>query len=208
MEKLEVRNDNLEPNLTNSYSFLKRGFDVVISSIGVIICSPIVLVTCVLVVLESKGSPIYSQKRVGLDNKEFNMYKIRSMRMDAEKNGAQWAQANDPRVTRVGKFIRMTRIDEMPQLWNVLKNDMSIIGPRPERKIFYQEFEKKVPEFRNRLLVKPGITGYAQVNGGYELSAKEKLELDLYYIKNVSAKLEVNIVFKTFRVLFTGEGAR
>ena len=208
MEKLEASKNELGSNLTSSYSFLKRGFDIVVSFIGIVICSPILLVTCILVVLESEGNPVYSQKRVGLENKEFNMYKIRSMGIDAEKNGAQWAQANDPRVTKVGKFIRLTRIDEMPQLFNVLKNEMSIIGPRPEREVFYKEFEKTVPEFRNRLLIKPGLTGYAQVNGGYELSAKEKLDLDLHYIKNVNAKLEFNIVFKTFRVLFTGEGAR
>lgn len=117
-------------------------------------------------------------------------------------------QKNDPRITKVGRIIRKTRIDEIPQLFNVLKGDMSIIGPRPEREIFYKEFEKKIPNFRERLLIKPGLTGYAQVNGGYDIKPIEKLNLDLYYIRNKSLKLDLIIIIKTFKILVTGEGAR
>ncbi|WP_055069405.1 sugar transferase [Clostridium massiliamazoniense] len=190
------------------YSFFKRTFDIVASLIGLIIGIPIVIITCILVVIESKGNPIFCQKRVGLNNREFNMYKVRSMRMDAEKNGAQWAEKNDPRVTKVGKFIRKTRIDEIPQLYNVLKGDMTFVGPRPEREIFYKEFEKEISNFRERLKVKPGVTGYAQVHGGYDVTPAEKLELDLYYIEHMSLGMDLKMIFKTVSVIFTGDGAR
>ena len=136
------------------------------------------------------------------------MYKVRSMRMDAEKNGAQWAEKNDPRVTKVGKFIRKTRIDEIPQLYNVLKGDMTFVGPRPEREVFYKEFEKDISNFRERLKVKPGVTGYAQVHGGYDVTPAEKLELDLYYIEHMSVGMDLKMIFKTVSVIFTGDGAR
>ncbi|MGL5821543.1 MAG: exopolysaccharide biosynthesis polyprenyl glycosylphosphotransferase [Sarcina sp.] len=207
----EVRvNKKLQNTLSISkgYLIVKRIFDIIFSLIGLVLCIPIILLTVILVLLESKGNPIYSQERVGSNNKIFAMYKIRSMRLDAEKNGPQWASNNDPRVTKIGSFIRKTRIDELPQLWNVLKGDMSLIGPRPEREIFYQEFEKTIPNFRERLRVKPGITGYAQVNGGYDLKPQEKLKLDLIYINNLTLSNELKIILKTFRVLLTGEGAR
>ncbi|WP_283703967.1 sugar transferase [Clostridium perfringens] len=190
------------------YLGIKRFSDISLSLIGLIIGVPIVIIASICIVLESRGNPLYSQMRVGLNNKEFKMYKIRSMRIDAEADGAQWAKKDDPRITKVGKFIRKTRIDEIPQLFNVLKGDMSIIGPRPEREIFYKQFEKTIPDFRKRLLVKPGLTGYAQVNGGYDLTPDEKLRLDLYYESNQSIKLDILIILKTFRVLLTGEGAR
>ncbi|WP_297437729.1 sugar transferase [uncultured Clostridium sp.] len=198
----------MKNEISKNYLKVKRLFDITLSFLGLLICAPIILIVCIIVVLDSKGKPIYYQKRVGLDNKEFNMFKIRSMRSDAEKNGAQWAKENDPRITKIGKFIRKTRIDELPQLWNVFKGEMSIIGPRPEREVFYKEFEKTIPRFRERLLAKPGITGHAQVNGGYDLEPKEKLDLDLEYIEKRGIKLELNIIIKTFRVLVTGEGAR
>lgn len=190
------------------YLGIKRFIDVLLSLIGLVIGIPMIIITSIFIVLESRCNPIYSQMRIGLNNKEFRMYKIRSMRIDAEVNGAQWAEKNDPRITKVGKFIRKTRIDEIPQLFNVLKGDMSIIGPRPEREVFYKQFEKTIPDFRKRLLVKPGLTGYAQVNGGYDLTPDEKLRLDLYYANNQSIKLDFMIILKTFRVVFTGEGAR
>lgn len=130
------------------------------------------------------------------------------MYIDAEKNGAQWAKKNDARVTKIGAFIRRTRIDEIPQLINMLKGDMSLVGPRPERPIFTEQFNKEIPGFKNRIVVKPGITGWAQVNGGYDISPKEKLEFDIYYIKNLSLFMDVKIIFKTIKVIFTGEGAR
>ncbi|HHD2971040.1 TPA: sugar transferase [Clostridium perfringens] len=205
---LYTNEKNLFIKESKIYLRIKRFADISLSLIGLIIGAPIVIIASICIVLESRGNPLYSQMRVGLNNKEFKMYKIRSMRIDAEADGAQWAKKDDPRITKVGKFIRKTRIDEIPQLFNVLKGDMSIIGPRPEREIFYKQFEKTIPDFRKRLLVKPGLTGYAQVNGGYDLTPDEKLRLDLYYESNQSIKLDILIILKTFRVLLTGEGAR
>ncbi|MRX73671.1 exopolysaccharide biosynthesis polyprenyl glycosylphosphotransferase [Bacillus lacus] len=188
--------------------YLKRILDLSLALIGLVLAIPVVLITMLLIRLESPGSPLFLQERVGLKGHTFNVMKLRSMRFDAEKNGAQWAEKNDPRVTRIGAFIRKTRIDELPQLINVLKGDMSMIGPRPERAVFAEEFEKDIPGFSQRLNVKPGLTGWAQVNGGYDITPKEKLELDLYYISKMSFLLDVKILFKTIRVVFTGEGAR
>ena len=198
----------IEADISKQYLIVKRIVDLLVSIIGVIITLPIILIACILVCLESKGSPIYKQKRVGINNKEFDIYKIRSMVNNAEKSGAKWAVKNDARVTRVGKFIRMTRIDELPQFFNVLKGDMTIIGPRPEREVFYKEFEKTIPNFRDRLAITPGLTGYAQVNGGYDIEPKEKLDLDIYYIKNISVKLDIKILFKTMLIVVSGHGAR
>ncbi|WP_279282124.1 sugar transferase [Enterococcus gallinarum] len=190
------------------YRISKRIFDILFSIVIGITVFPIVFVFCILILIESPGSPIYQQKRVGLKGKEFTLYKLRSMRNNAEINGAQWADKNDKRITGIGKFIRKTRIDELPQLINVFKGEMSFIGPRPERKIFIDEFLKAIPDFNDRLLVKPGLTGWAQVNGGYEITPQEKLELDMYYIENRSFLLDLKIIFKTIKIIFTGEGAR
>ncbi|AYY11145.1 sugar transferase [Enterococcus sp. FDAARGOS_553] len=190
------------------YRISKRIFDILFSIVIGITVFPIVFVFCILILIESPGSPIYQQKRVGLKGKEFTLYKLRSMRNNAEINGAQWADKNDKRITGIGKFIRKTRIDELPQLINVYKGEMSFIGPRPERKIFIDEFLKAIPDFNDRLLVKPGLTGWAQVNGGYEITPQEKLELDMYYIENRSFLLDLKIIFKTIKIIFTGEGAR
>ncbi|MDU7966052.1 MAG: sugar transferase, partial [Paeniclostridium sordellii] len=135
--------------------------------------------------------------------------KLRSMRVDAEKyGGVQWAQKDDPRITKIGKFIRKTRIDEIPQLFNILKGDMSLIGPRPERPELTYKFNKEIPGFIDRLVIKPGLTGLAQVNGGYDISPEEKLKWDIIYIKNRNIFLDISIIFKTIGVVFTGEGAR
>ncbi|MBZ9536592.1 sugar transferase, partial [Cytobacillus oceanisediminis] len=162
----------------------------------------------VLIRIDSPGSPFYVQSRVGKNGKCFNLIKLRSMRMDAEKDGEKWAEVNDPRITKIGAFIRKTRIDELPQLFSVLKGDMSIIGPRPERPSFTAQFSKEIKGFSNRLLVKPGLTGLAQVNGGYDITPKEKLKYDLQYINNVTFFLEMKILLKTIKVVLTGEGAR
>jgi lipopolysaccharide/colanic/teichoic acid biosynthesis glycosyltransferase len=130
------------------------------------------------------------------------------MKIDAEKSGAVWAQKQDPRVTRIGAFIRRTRIDELPQLFNVLKGDMSMIGPRPERPVFTEKFQNEIPGFTQRLAVKPGLSGWAQVNGGYDMTPKEKLIFDLYYIRNLTFTLELKIMLKTCKVVWTGDGAR
>ncbi|WP_349408721.1 exopolysaccharide biosynthesis polyprenyl glycosylphosphotransferase [Pseudalkalibacillus sp. SCS-8] len=190
------------------FSTRKRVLDILIAIIGLLLTLPILLLVSIAIKLESPGSILYFQERVGKDGKYFNIIKLRSMYSDAEKKGAQWAIKNDPRVTMIGAFIRKTRIDEIPQLINVLKGDMSIIGPRPERPIFTAQFNKELPGFVNRLAVKPGITGWAQVNGGYEISPQEKLEFDLFYIENMSIKLDLKIIVKTISIIFTGEGAR
>jgi len=190
------------------YLYLKRAYDIFLATVGLIIAIPIVLFFTILIVIETPGSPIYVQERMGKNGKRFKMMKLRSMRMDAEKGGAKWAEINDPRITKVGAFIRKTRIDELPQLVSVLKGDMSIVGPRPERPFFTEKFKKEIKGFENRLLVKPGLTGLAQVSGGYDISPREKLKFDLAYIQNLTFSLEVKIILKTFKVIFTGAGAR
>lgn len=169
---------------------------------------PICILACIAIYVELRVNPIYTQKRVGLNGRVFKIYKLRSMYIDAEKDGPKWASENDERITKVGRIIRKTRIDELPQLVNILKRDMSFIGPRPERPEFIKEFIKYIPDFNDRLLVKPGITGWAQVNGGYSLTPKEKLEFDKYYIKNRGFKLDLLILIKTIIVIFTRHGAR
>ena len=190
------------------FDLYQRFFDIILSFLGLIVGIPIIIIFGILIKLEDKGPITYKQERLGKNGREFYVYKLRSMRTDAEKFGAQWAEKDDPRITKVGKFIRKTRIDEIPQLWNILKGDMGIIGPRPERSIFTKEFEEKYSNFVYRLAVKPGLTGWAQVNGGYEMDPGEKLEYDLYYIKNRSVLLDIKIVFMTVKVIFTGDGAR
>ncbi|WP_397252178.1 sugar transferase [Peribacillus simplex] len=182
--------------------------DFIISFLMLLLLTPVLALFCILIPLDSTGSPFFYQQRLGLDGKPFNIIKLRSMGIDAEKNGPTWASQNDPRVTRIGAFIRKTRIDEIPQLINVLKGDMSLIGPRPEREYFYREFETFLPGFKSRLYVKPGITGWAQVNGGYDLTPKEKLNFDLYYIQHRSFTMEIKIFLRTLTIVFTGNGAR
>jgi lipopolysaccharide/colanic/teichoic acid biosynthesis glycosyltransferase len=158
--------------------------------------------------LETKGPAVYSQIRVGKGGRLFKIYKLRSMRLDSEKDGIKWAEENDHRITKVGRVIRRMRIDEIPQLFNVLKGDMSVIGPRPERPFFTIEFNRKIPGFINRLRVKPGLTGWAQVNGGYNITPEEKFKLDMYYIENRCIGMDLLIMLKTLIVVITGEGAR
>jgi len=190
------------------YRYVKRIMDLVLSLVGIVLAIPIIVVFALLIVIETPGSPFYIQERVGKQGSRFLIIKLRSMRKDAEKDGAKWAEVNDNRVTKVGAFIRKTRIDELPQLLSVLKGDMSIVGPRPERPVFVEQFNKEIQGFENRLLVKPGLTGLAQVCGGYDISPQEKLKYDLDYIQNLSFVLEVKILLKTIKVVFTGEGAR
>ena len=190
------------------FDIYQRVLDIVLSVIGILIGIPLMIVFGILIKVEDNGPITYKQERLGKGGKKFYIYKLRSMRTDAEKFGAQWAEKDDPRITKVGKFIRKTRIDEIPQLFNILKGDMSIIGPRPERPSFTEEFNQEIPGFINRLAVKPGLTGWAQVNGGYEITPREKLIEDIYYIKNRSILLDLKILFKTVKVVLTGDGAR
>ena len=190
------------------YENIKSSIEFIFSLLLLIIAVPICILACIAIYVELRVNPIYTQKRVGLNGRVFKIYKLRSMYIDAEKDGPKWASENDERITKVGRIIRKTRIDELPQLVNILKRDMSFIGPRPERPEFIREFIKYIPDFNDRLLVKPGITGWAQVNGGYSLTPKEKLEFDKYYIKNRGFKLDLFILIKTIIVIFTRHGAR
>lgn len=206
----EVKN-NLDYSLVKEsivYNVYSRILDICLSLIGLTIGIPLVIIFGILIKLEDKGPIIYKQERVGKHGKLFNVYKLRSMRVDAEKYGAQWAQNNDPRILKVGNFIRKTRIDEIPQLFNILKGDMSIVGPRPERPMFTMQFNDDIDGFINRLLVKPGLTGWAQVNGGYEMTPGEKLQWDLDYIQSRNIFIDIRIILKTIYVVLTGYGAR
>ncbi|MFO7810538.1 MAG: sugar transferase [Candidatus Delongbacteria bacterium] len=189
---------------------VKRLFDIFVSFILLVITAPVMLISALIIYFESEGGIIYRQKRVGKDFKEFTVYKFRSMKKDAEaKTGAVWASKNDPRVTKFGKFMRMTRIDELPQLVNVLIGNMSFVGPRPERKVFVDRFIKTIPFYYKRLNIKPGLTGWAQVKHKYDESfedVKEKLKYDLYYIENISLKLDMIILFYTARVVINFKG--
>ncbi|SDZ07642.1 sugar transferase [Bacillus sp. 166amftsu] len=196
------------PLSTSSYLLVKRLIDFIFSLCMLLLLSPILVLFCILIPIESTGSPFFYQQRLGKNGKDFKLIKLRSMFLDAEKNGPQWASKEDPRVTKIGNFIRKTRIDEIPQVINVLKGDMSLIGPRPEREYFYKKFDKSLPNFKHRLLVTPGITGLAQVNGGYDLTPEEKLAFDLYYIQHRSFAMEIKILCRTLAIVFTGNGAR
>jgi sugar transferase (PEP-CTERM system associated) len=190
----------------------KRLFDIIVSAIILALMGPIILLTALLVKLESKGPAFFRQRRVGLYGQHFEILKLRSMREDAEVGGvAVWAQKDDPRVTRIGSVIRKLRIDELPQAWSVLKGEMSFVGPRPERPQFVADLEARLPYYAERHMVKPGITGWAQINYPYGASiedARHKLEYDLYYAKNYTPFLDVLILLQTVRVVLWPEGAR
>lgn len=193
-------------------TLVKRSFDIVVSALLLLLATPIMLLTVLAIVMESGRPVIYRQERVGQGGRNFNVLKFRSMYTDAESDGKpRWAQANDDRVTRVGRIIRKTRIDELPQLFNVIKGDMSLVGPRPERPFFVRQLEQQLPFYEVRHSVKPGVTGWAQVCYEYGASvddAGNKLRYDLYYVKNHSLFLDIVILFKTVRVVLTGHGSR
>lgn len=190
----------------------KRLFDMVASLLVLLLMGPVVIIAAIIVKLDSPGPAFYRQRRVGLYGQSYNIYKLRSMRQDAEVGGkAIWAAESDPRITRIGKFLRKTRIDEIPQAWNVLKGEMSFVGPRPERPEFVQELEREIPYYAERHMVKPGLTGWAQINYPYGASiddARCKLEYDLYYAKNYTPFLDILILLQTVRVVLWPEGAR
>ena len=189
----------------------KRVFDVVVSAVLLVLTAPLIALFALLVKLDSKGPAFFRQSRVGLYGQHFELIKLRSMRLDAEAGGAQWAKQNDPRVTRIGRFIRKVRIDELPQAWSVLKGEMSFVGPRPERPEFVADLEDKLPFYAERHMVKPGITGWAQINYPYGASiedSRQKLEYDLYYAKNYTPFLDLLILLQTLRVVLWHEGAR
>jgi sugar transferase (PEP-CTERM system associated) len=197
---------------SRTQAFLKRIEDIVLSSIMLILFSPLFLIVAILIKIDSKGPVFFSQDRVGLYQKEYMMHKFRSMRADAEKlTGPVWARDNDARITRVGKFIRKFRIDELPQLCEVFTGKMSLVGPRPERKHFTDELEKQIPFYSQRFNVKPGLTGWAQVCYDYGATledAIEKLNYELFYIKNMSLSMDAVIILRTVKTVLFGRGAR
>jgi len=187
----------------------KRIFDIFLSLFLLILYSPILIIAMILIKLTSKGPVFYKQERVGRNEKPYIMYKFRSMVQNAEEYGPEWAGEQDPRITTVGKILRKMYIDEIPQLVNVLKNEMSIVGPRPERPFFVKKLKSEIPYYYKRLSVKPGITGWAQIKHKYDSSladVKEKLQYDFYYIENISLKLDFKIMINTIIVVLLMKG--
>jgi exopolysaccharide biosynthesis polyprenyl glycosylphosphotransferase len=196
---------------TETTRMLKRVMDIGLALIGLTLSLPVMALVGIAVKLTSKGPVLFRQPRVGERGRIFVLNKFRSMTADAERHGAVWAQAHDPRVTRVGRWLRRTRLDELPQFWNVLVGDMSFVGPRPERPEFVGTLQKQIPFYMARHAVKPGITGWAQVRHHYAASIEdsmEKLQYDLYYIKNMSPLLDVVILLSTLQVVFFRRGSR
>lgn len=210
----EINQDSANA-FVNLESFKYLSIKRIIDCSAIVLVFPIALgiavIAAIAIKLESPGKVFFWQKRVGMNGKVFNMLKFRSMTSDSEKNGSQFAQSNDMRVTYIGKFIRKFRVDEIPQFWNVLRGEMSIIGPRPEQEVFVNEFNKTIPNYSLRHIVRPGITGIAQTEQGYVANAEAtitKLEYDLYYIKNMSLLTDAQITLKTVCTILTGFGAR
>jgi exopolysaccharide biosynthesis polyprenyl glycosylphosphotransferase len=192
----------------SAYLASKRACDLVLSFCALVVFSPLMLIISILIKATSRGPVIFSQERLGLYGKSFNIYKFRSMRLDAEKNGPKWADKDDNRVTPVGRLLRKLHLDELPQVVNILRGEMSLVGPRPEREYFYNKFESYIPDFRVRLSVKPGLTGWAQINGGYDIGPAKKLRYDKEYISKCSIKMDLLVLFKTVNIVFRCSGAR
>lgn len=184
---------------------VKRLMDILLSGMMLLVASPFMLLTALAIKLEDGGPALFKQERVTVNGKKFWIYKFRSMIVDAEKNGAQFSSKHDSRITKVGKFIRATRLDELPQLLNIIKGDMSIVGPRPERQQYIEEFCQETPEFIYRLKVKAGLTGYAQIYGKYNTTPLDKLKLDLMYIETYSVLLDIRLMFLTLKIMFMKE---
>jgi lipopolysaccharide/colanic/teichoic acid biosynthesis glycosyltransferase len=202
------RYNDLDLSRVKAFMRFKRVTDIILSLIGLVFAIPIMLTFGLAIKLESRGCIFYKQKRLGRFSKTFTIFKMRSMVKDAEKDGPKLADKNDCRVTKVGRFMRKKRIDELPQLFNILIGDMSIVGPRPERPSFTYELEKEIPGFVNRLKIKPGLTGLAQINGGYDITPEEKLKFDLIYIANMNILMDLRIMLKTIIIVLNGSGAR
>jgi lipopolysaccharide/colanic/teichoic acid biosynthesis glycosyltransferase len=225
-----IHSELLEALPGHAHRLGKRLFDIVAAMIGLTVFLLVLPILALAIKLDSPGGIFYAQERIGINRRRrraghgaderrkvvqpgrpFRIYKLRSMARDAERDGPQWATTGDMRVTRVGRFLRKTRLDELPQLWNVLKGEMSLIGPRPERLCFIRKLENDVPFYHDRLLVKPGLTGLAQVRNGYDEDiegVKRKVEYDRRYIQNCGPLAEVGILLETVRVVLKGEGAK
>lgn len=191
------------------YAFVKRTFDILFALTFLALLAVPMLIIAVIVRLSSSGRVLYFQKRLGLNGKPINVIKFRTMRKDAEADGVRWSAGDDdPRITPVGRILRKTHLDELPQLWCILVGHMSVVGPRPERPEYYDRFEQYIHGFSERLKVKPGLTGLAQVRGGYYLKPEEKVLYDVDYIKTRSLGLDLKIVLETIKVVFCGEGVK
>lgn len=191
------------------YAFVKRLTDILVSLLFSVVLLVPMLIIALLVKIASKGSAFYHQERLGLNGKKIDVLKFRTMRMDAEEDGIRWSEGkDDPRITKFGRVLRNTHLDELPQLWCILIGQMTLVGPRPEREVYYNEFEQYIHGFRERLKVKPGLTGLAQVRGGYFLKPEEKIVYDVEYIKTRSLWLDTKIIFETIRVVFRREGVK
>ena len=191
------------------YAFLKRAFDIVFALMLLLLLAVPMLIIAAIVKLSSKGPALYYQARLGLNGKPFNIIKFRTMYEDAESDGMRWSMGDDdPRITPVGRVLRKTHLDELPQMWCILTGDMSIVGPRPERPEYYDQFEQYIHGFRQRLKVQPGMTGLAQVSCGYFLKPEEKILYDVEYIKTRSVGLDLRILFETVKVVFCCEGVK
>ena len=188
----------------------KRLFDILISFLILILTFPLLVIIGIAIKLDSEGPVFYKQERCGIGGKIFKIYKFRTMKKDAEKlSGPVWSQKNDPRITRVGKFLRKVRMDELPQMLNILKGEMSLVGPRPERPFFVEKFALEIPYYKRRLRVKPGVTGWAQVKHKYDENiedVKTKLKFDLFYIENMSLRMDLKILIRTIFVVLFGKG--
>jgi len=212
---LSIYTDKLQElfvqNMLPWQAAIKRIMDVIIAGLLLVATSPLIFITAIAIKLDSRGSILYKQQRIGLHSRPFTIYKFRSMRTDSEKNGPQWTKKNDSRVTRVGRIIRKFRIDEIPQFFCILKGDMSMVGPRPERFVFIEKLRKTIPFYTSRLKIKPGLTGWAQVCHHYDNNIEDvkiKLGYDIYYMSNASILLDIQILIRTVYVVLTGKGAQ
>lgn len=205
---VEYMIDPVQPANRPIYRIGKRCFDIAAALVaGLVLMIPMILIG-IWIKLDTRGPVLFRQERLGLNGKPFTIYKFRTMYTNAEVHGPQWAEKDDWRCTRVGRILRKTRMDELPQLWNILVGEMSFVGPRPERAYFYDLFETYISGFRNRMAVKPGLTGWAQINGGYDLRPEEKIVYDMEYIQNQSMMMDMKCILKTISLVFTHKGAR
>ena len=198
-----VENINNQKDLL--YKIISRAIEILFAVIVLAVFSPIIFIVAILIKLEDKGPVFYTQKRVGLNDKDFNIIKIRSMKINAEENGARWTEVSDERITKVGRIIRKLHIDEVPQMINILRGELALFGPRPERPEFVRELIKEIPHYSIRNIVHPGFTGWAQIKYRYAnsvLTSKEKFEYDLYYIKNRNIFMDFGIFVRTIQVIF------
>lgn len=210
-EQRSIKEYHIPPEIPKGGSFYagcKRAFDLLFSFFALVIFLLPILIIALIIKLDSKGPVFYSQDRLGKNEKPFSVFKFRTMVVGAEDAGPKWAAKDDKRCTRVGLFLRKSRLDELPQFFNIFLGHMSLVGPRPERAFFYDQFETYIHGFKNRLAVKPGLTGLAQINGGYDLRPEEKILYDMEYVRTRSFGLDLKLIFQTVKLIFTHEGAR